>query len=170
MIVMMIVLVGLGTIAGLTVISMQSSSATTNNSRFSTIAVYAAESGAVAAMDYLRKNTGTPAGPPKYLSAFVTTSNTAVVPNLAIPGNDVLTGGPGNLLSADQRSSYTVLILNNRSDPNFAAGADMDSDGIVTLHVTGRGPNGSIAELEWEIKTDGDVTHPLTILGWRQVL
>lgn len=165
MIVMMIVLVGLGTIAGLTVISMQSSSATTNNARFNSMAVYAAESGAAAAMDFLRKNTQPS---PVFLGAYVNANNGGVAPDPGIAGNDIASGVAGNLLSVDQRGSYTVLILNNRADTGFAAGDD--ADGIVILHVTGRGPNGAIAELEWEVKTDGDTTHALTILSWRQML
>src|SRR5262245_7818419 len=49
MVVMLIVLVALGTIAGLTVISVQGGSATANAQRFDGIALYAAESGAAAA-------------------------------------------------------------------------------------------------------------------------
>jgi hypothetical protein len=165
MVVMLIVLVGLGTIAGLTVISMQSSQATTSNTQFNAIAVYAAESGAVAAIDFLRKNTQPT---PAFLGAFVRANNVNVLPEAGIPGNDIPSGGVGNLLSLDRRSSYTVLIFNNRADTGLGPG--QDTDGIVVLHVTGRGPNGAIAELEWEVKTDGDVTHPLTILSSRQAL
>jgi hypothetical protein len=158
MVVMLIVLVGLGTIAGLTVISMQSSQATTSNTQFNA-------SGAVAAIDFLRKNTQPT---PAFLGAFVRANNVNVLPEAGIPGNDIPSGGVGNLLSLDRRSSYTVLIFNNRADTGLGPG--QDTDGIVVLHVTGRGPNGAIAELEWEVKTDGDVTHPLTILSSRQAL
>jgi hypothetical protein len=170
MVVMMIVLVGLGTIAGLTVISVQSGSATTTNQRFNSIAVYAAESGAASAMDFLRKNFD----PVTLFSAYVTQNNNAPTPPLGIPGNTIVSGGVGNILSGDQQSWYTVLILNNPADPGFAtAGPAFDTDGIVTIHVTGHGPNGAVAELVWEVQTDGDATlprKPLTLLGWQQKL
>ena len=165
MVVMLIVLVGLGTIAGLTVISVQSGSATTTNQRFNSIAVYAAESGGAAAMDFLRKNAGV-AGP--FFSAYVNPNNVAPVPPPGIQGNGVPSGGAGNVLSVDQRSWYQVVVLNNPSDVGYAAGDD--TDGVVTIRVTGHGPNGTVAELAWEVRSNGVADTPLTLLGWHQVL
>ena len=66
----MIVLSALGALSSLTVVSVKGGIATTGADRFHSIAMYAAESGGAAAMDYLRKNidtvngwnAGTPSG------------------------------------------------------------------------------------------------------------
>jgi Tfp pilus assembly protein PilX len=52
----LIVMSALATLGSLTVVSMQSSLQMSTNDRAQTIAMYAAESGAAVAMDFLRKN------------------------------------------------------------------------------------------------------------------
>jgi len=52
----MIVLTALGALGALTVVSVQGGIASASSDRFHAIAVYAAESGGAAAMDFLRKN------------------------------------------------------------------------------------------------------------------
>jgi len=140
----MIVLAALGTLSSLTVVSVQGGIATAGNERFHQIAIYAAESGGAAAMDFLRKNVNLTTGWTSYVSAR---NASPQQPNL--PGNNQLSGAAGNLFSADILGWYSVQILNNRTDSGFATGADNDKR--VVIHSTGYGPNGAVAVIEWEI-------------------
>jgi hypothetical protein len=126
------------------VVSVQGGIATTGNDRFHAIAVYAAESGASAAMDFLRKNINSSTG----WTAYVSPSNSNP-PQPAVTGNNQDVGTAGNQFSADILGSYSVQILNNRGDTGYAAGIDNDKD--VIIHSTGYGPNGAVAAVEWEI-------------------
>ncbi|HEU0029743.1 MAG TPA: hypothetical protein VFQ53_03850 [Kofleriaceae bacterium] len=144
MLLSMIVLTALATLSGLTVVSVQGGITTSSNDRFHQIAVYAAESGGAAAMDFLRKNVNKVTGWQKFISA-----NNANPQQPNIPGNNAPIGTPGNLFSTDMQGWYSVTILNNRSDPGFTTGAD--SDKRVIIRSTGYGPNGAIAIIEWEI-------------------
>ncbi|HEX3760181.1 MAG TPA: pilus assembly PilX N-terminal domain-containing protein [Kofleriaceae bacterium] len=140
----MIVLAALGTLSALTVVSVQGGLATTGNDRFHAIAVYAAESGGAAAMDFLRKNVNLSTGWTSYVSP-----GNASPPQPNLPGNNVGSGVAGNLFSSDMLGWYSVQILNNRDDTGFATGADNDKR--VIIHVTGYGPNGAVAVIEWQI-------------------
>lgn len=148
MLLSMIVLTALATLSGVTVVSVQGGIATTGADRFHALAVYAAESGGAAAIDYLRRNINLTSG----WTSFVTASNSAPK-SPPLPGNGVPWGQPGNLFSVDTQGWYNVQILNNRSDPQFAAG--LDSDSRVVIRSTGYGPNGAIAIIEWEISGAG---------------
>ena len=140
----LIVLAALGTLSALTVVSVQGGIATAGNERFHAIAVYAAESGGAAAMDFLRKNVNLTTGWKNYISP----SNTSPQqPNL--PGNNQLNGAAGNLFSADIMGWYSVTVLNNRSDTGYASGNDNDKR--IVIRSTGYGPNGAVAVIEWEI-------------------
>jgi hypothetical protein len=139
-----IVLAALATLSGLTVVSVQGGIATSSNDRFHTIAVYAAESGGAAAMDFLRRNVNKASG----WTAFVTPSN-ASPQQPAFPGNNAAIGTPASLFSLDMQASFSVQILNNRSDTGYVAGTDEDDR--VIIRSTGYGPNGAIAVIEWEI-------------------
>jgi hypothetical protein len=153
MIVMMIVLVALGTIAGLTVISVQGGSAQASAQRFSSMALYAAESGAAVTMDWLKgQQNGT---------LFTAPLDTALA---NLPGNGVRPGEAGNLLSNDQQGWYEVTLTNNRADPNVT-----DTDGIVVIQVTGHGPSGALRRLEWEVRWAPAPTSKLMLVGWRDV-
>jgi hypothetical protein len=167
MIVMMIVLVALGTIAGLTVISVQGGSATTSAQRFSAMALYAAESGAAAAMEWLRANYDEATK----FSAWVDPNNEPGQSPTDIPGNGARPGAPGNLLSDDQQGWYEVRLLNNRSDPGLGLGND--ADGIILIQVTGHGPNGAVKRIEWEVEKpyqdDGTPLPGLALRGWRDL-
>lgn len=180
MVVMLIVLVGLGTIAGLTVISVQGGSATTNTHRFNAMALYAAESGVAVTMDWMRNNAGynhptIPLGSRRF-SPWVNRYNAS--PVLApVPGNAVPSGGAGNLLSTDQRGWYEVVLLNNESDEGLPEFGGYDTDGVVVIQATGHGPNGAVAKLEVEVYCECAVTPPaappprkLVLLGWRELL
>ncbi len=145
MVLAMIVLTALGTISGLTAISVQGGLATTTNDRFHGIATYAAESGGAAGMEFLRTNVTPGVGWASYISA----NNTTIQAPAGITGNNVLPGVSGNPFSADQQAWYLVEILNDRSDTGYATGADANKR--VILRVTGHGPGGSLAQLEWEV-------------------
>jgi len=145
MVLAMVVLVALGTLSGLTVVTVQSGISTTSNDRFHSLAVYAAESGGASAMEFLRANMNATTGWAAYLSA----SNTTVQAPPGILGNDKLPGDPLNPLSTDTQSFYHVEILNNHSDSGFTTGADADKR--VVIRSTGHGPNGSLAIIEWDV-------------------
>jgi len=157
MVVMLIVLVALGTIAGLTVISVQGGSTQVSAQRFSAMALYAAESGAAAAMDWLRARYGQGNG--------FTAALHEAQPPAGIPGNGVRPGQPGNLLSDDQQGWYEVTLRNNAGDPGKG---NADTDAIIIIQVTGHGPNGAMRQLAWEVHKE-DATSPLTLVGWRDV-
>ena len=140
----MVMLAALGTLSVLTVVSVQGGIATTGNDRFHTIAVYAAESGAAAAMDFLRKNVNLSTGWKSYISA-----SNASPPQPNLPGNNQANGAAGNLFSADMQGWYSVQILNNRNDSGFATGDDNDKR--VVIRSAGYGPNGAVAVVEWDI-------------------
>ncbi|HEU4726824.1 MAG TPA: hypothetical protein VFT22_03015 [Kofleriaceae bacterium] len=140
----MVVLAALGTLSALTVVSVQGGIATTGADRFHSIAVYAAESGAAAAMDFLRTHINLSTGWTSYVSA-----RNASPPQPNLPGNNQEAGAPGNVFSPDVVGWYSVQILNNRSDTGFATGADNDKR--VIIHATGYGPDGAVAIVEWEI-------------------
>src|ERR1051325_10953573 len=101
----MIVLAALGTLSALTIVSVQGGIATAGNDRFHAIAVYAAESGGAAAMDFLRKNLNLSTGWTSYVSA-----KNANPPQPALPGNNQVVGAAGNLFSADMLGWYSVQI------------------------------------------------------------
>lgn len=140
----LIVLAALGTLSALTVVSVQGGIATAGNERFHAIAVYAAESGGAAAMDFLRKNVNLTTGWKNYISP---SNASPQQPNL--PGNNQLNGAAGNLFSADIMGWYSVTVLNNRSDTGYASGNDNDKR--IVIRSTGYGPNGAVAVIEWEI-------------------
>lgn len=142
-----LILVALFSLASLTVISVQGGMASAGHDRFRSIALYAAESGAAAGMDFLRRNLDDTT---KW-STWVNPSNQEPLQKPAlIAGNEVPPGQPGNLLSAEMRAWYEVEIVNNLDDPMFTAGND--GDGRVIIRSTGHGPNGTVARIEWEVK------------------
>lgn len=156
----MIVLSALGMLSALTVVTVEGGIATVGNDRFHAIAVYAAESGGAAAMDFLRRNLNLSTG----WRAYVSPSNAnPPQPNLA--GNNQEVGASGNLMSSDIPGWYSVEILNNRNDSGFAAGNDNDKR--VVIRSTGHGPNGALAVLEWEISAQNaaGITRPCTVYG-----
>jgi Tfp pilus assembly protein PilX len=174
MVVMMIVLVGLSAIAGLTVISVQGSAAATTVQRFDSIALYAAESGALAAMEWLEVNYDD-AGGTKF-SQYVEQDNVSPQMPAGIPGNNRQPGTFGNLLSTDQRAWYQVRILNNLGDSGLSVVGGEDHDGVVLIDVTGYGPNGAMKRLEWEVLRVPNAAlsvagqRPIVLIGWRELL
>jgi hypothetical protein len=159
-----IVLGALALLGSLTVVSVQGAMRQASSDRFNAIAVYAAESGAAAAMNFMRDVPHPVLG----YSAYVSPSNTAPVSPAAIPGNNVLPGAMGNLFSADQQAWYRITILNNRDDTGYAPG--LDQDFTIIIRVEGHGPDSSVAHLELAIHSEKPPPAPLVIMSWRQVL
>ena len=160
----LIVMSALATLGSLTVVSMQSSIQTTTNDRAQAIAMYAAESGAAVAMDFLRQKfdaTGVaPYAGATSWSRYITPNNdpnSLVVMSAFIPSSDAAPGTPNNPFDGDQQAWFNIQLLNNRDDQSFGAGgADTnDTDGIVIIRSTGHGPQGSVAIIEWEVQRVG---------------
>jgi glutamine cyclotransferase len=162
LLVALIALTGLISLAGITVLSVQGGIATSASDRFNAIALYSAESGAAAGMDYLRKNIVITAGTRTFPSSFVSASNASPPQLPDIPGNNKLPGDPGNLFAPQLQAWYTVEILNNRNDrcPNGtnAYTAGLDCDGDLIIRSTGHGPDGATAQVEWEINGNGAIS------------
>src|SRR5262249_55124249 len=100
-------LLGLG---ALTVLSVQTEMSSAGQSRFSQAALYAAESGGSAGMDFLRNNCSADG---TFFSAWVTPSNSAPMSPSAIVGNNVQSGQTGNPFAPATSMWYQVTILNN---------------------------------------------------------
>lgn len=149
MMVSLIALTGLAALGGMTVTSVQGGVATASADRFHSIAQYAAESGAGAAMTYLRA-TVTSAN---RFTALVSASNRTPRAPTAISGNDRRPGESGNVFSSELGAWYHVEIWNNRADPGYAAGTDEDAK--VLIRSTGYGPDGALAVVEWEVQASG---------------
>jgi hypothetical protein len=135
----------LGTLSTMTVISVRGGIQTGATDRAHGVALYAAESGAAVAMDFLRTHLSSTAG----WGAYISPSNTAPMTPLTIPGNTVASGATGNPLGADTGASYTVTILNNRDDTGFVGG--IDADKRVVIHAVGYGPGGATAAIDWDV-------------------
>ena len=145
----LIVLTGLATLGSLTVATVQGNTTATAADRFHVIALYAAESGGAATMQYLRDSVSSATR----FTALVSPSNSAPKSPLEIAGNKIASGVAGNLFSATLRASYSVQLLNNREDPGFAAGTDEDA--TLIIRSTGFGPGGATATLEWRVQASG---------------
>jgi hypothetical protein len=158
----MIVMSALATLGSLTVVSVQGSLKASTNDRSQAIAMYAAESGAAVAMEFLRRKYD----PNTFWSALVHKDNAApIVPVGAtadeIPSNGVQPGEPTNLFSADLNAWYSVAIVNNVDDPAFHVDdpaavippcPGRDCDAQVLIQSTGHGPQGSLAIIEIEVR------------------
>jgi len=128
----LIVMSALATLGSLTVVTVQSSLKSSTNDRFQAVALYAAESGAAAAMVYLRQ-----------VHASTSSFASATGPTPPVFGNNVPPGA-GSPFSNDQNASYSVAILPAAINPN---------DHVI-IRSTGFGGQGSTAILEWEVSWD----------------
>ena len=137
-------LLGLG---ALTLMSVQSELSSSGQSRFGQAALYAAESGAAAGMNFLRGNCSTPT---QMYTPWVSPGNANPPKPVQIVGNGLQPGVSGNLFAPNSDVWYEVSILNNTEDSGFAAGTD--NDGTVILHVVGHGPDQTISTLEVEVQ------------------
>jgi Tfp pilus assembly protein PilX len=156
----LIVLSALATLGSLTVVSMQSSIQMSTNDRAETIALYAAESGAAVAMDFLRRNFDASGA----FSTLATSWSTYCAPNNGplvvmstyIPSSDAPPGDPKNLFDRDQNAWFHIDMLNNRDDQGFPTNTGTcDTDGILIIRSIGHGPQGSMAIVEWEVQRVG---------------
>jgi hypothetical protein len=152
-------LLGLGAI---TVMSVHSEIAATAQSRFNYYALYAAESGAAAGMEFLRNNCRTMTG----FTTWVTWNNKDPLKPDAIIGNKLKPGDNGNLFASSRDMWYEVAIYNNLDDPGLAPVdgdlnpiAPADTDFTVVLHSTGYGPDNTVATVELSVKSPGCVAN-----------
>lgn len=145
-------LLGLG---ALTVLSVQTELASSGQSRFTASALYAAESGTAAGMDFLRQNCSIS----DLFSALVSPGNANPPKPSGIVGNGVRPGEYGNPFDSGPVPNldlwYEVSILNNIGDPH--TNGIEDSDGIVILHSVGYGPDQTVAIVELEVQPDSCV-------------
>jgi hypothetical protein len=156
----LVVLAGLAIVGTQTAFSVRGGLATTADERFHTMAMYAAESGAAMAIDYLRGQLD----PVNGWSALVSPAN-VMIQHPAFPANGALPGAAANPFSADQASWFDVEVLNNREDAGFTTGHD--DDARITILSTGHAA-GSVAKIEWTIA--GTPGKPMTLVGWRVLL
>lgn len=161
LIIAMVALVALAGLGGFTALSVQGGIAAQSASRFQGVALYAAEAGVAAGMEFLRENID----PIRNWTDFVSKDNVSPVMPVEtadptepfVYGNDVKTGA-GNPFSGDYTAWYQVRIYNNPSDPGFSLDPPsvvpaniLDQDARVMLQVTGYGPNGARVVLEVEV-------------------
>jgi Tfp pilus assembly protein PilX len=137
LIVALVAVVALLGIGMVTMLSVRSDTSASASDRFQQIALYAAESGAYAGVDFLRSNCKTDGS---FFSQFLGTSPAAIV------GNNIAYGTAGNPFSNMPGTYYQVTIQNNATELT----PTIDTDGMVILHSVGYGPNNtqSIVELE----------------------
>jgi hypothetical protein len=135
-------------LAALTVLGVRTELVSSGQSRFSQAALYAAESGANAGMEFLRSNCSTTS----LFGQWVSPSNETPLSPSQIFGNGVRPGGSGNAFRTDSDLWYEVTILNNMNDPGFETGTD--TDGTVVLRATGYGPDNTVVAIELEIRNN----------------
>lgn len=148
MLLALVVLSSLLAMGGLAVLAVQRSSGAIAHERFQSIAMFAAESGVVAGMVYLR----TEYDDSEKWTAQVTPNNNAPLSPNQLPGNHAEPGDSSNPFSPQLGGWYEVTILNNESDPDFIVGND--SDATVILRAVGHGPDGSSTTIEVAVSGD----------------
>jgi hypothetical protein len=137
-----VALLGIGVV---TMLSVTSDTAAGGHDRFQQVALYAAESGVNAGMDYLRHNCDSANG--GFFSNLVEPNNVNPQVPSGLYGNNVQPGQPANPFNGSSAQTwYKVTILNNTDDSGFAAGND--NDGLVVLHSEGHGPGDTVVTLE----------------------
>jgi hypothetical protein len=153
LVVVLIVLAALVSIAGITFLSARSELQSGGHSRSQQAALYAAESGVAAAMEYLRDQ----CTPSELYSALVDPQNDPGQQPGGITGNGVEPGQTGNPFTAEQQTWYQVTVLNNRTDPGFAAGNDTDA--ALVIRSVGYGPSGASTTVEVELVNGSCLTN-----------
>ncbi len=153
LLVALVVLSSLLLMGGLAVLAVQRSGSAVAHERFQSIAMFAAESGVVAGMVYLRQeyNDST-----KWSDLVTPDNSSPMVPN-QLPGNTAEPGGANNPFTSDLGGWYEVSIHNNESDPDFVIGND--SDAVVILRAVGHGPNGTSTTIEVAVSGDALATN-----------
>ncbi|HEY4176016.1 MAG TPA: hypothetical protein VGM90_04265 [Kofleriaceae bacterium] len=146
----MIVMTALALLCTLSVFSVRGGLQTAASDRFHAVALYAAESGAASAMDYLRANVNQTTG---WTTVGLTGSNVNPPAPAAIYGNDKPVGDANNPFSTDTQAWYHVEILNDRADSGYTTGTD--SNKRVIIRATGYGPDNASAIIEWDVQSSG---------------
>lgn len=152
-----IVVASLIGVAGIAAMSVHSNIASTGTDRAKVIALYAAESGAIAAMSVLHASYSEGA---QWQVWFGSTRGSLID---SIPANNLPACAEdgdsdcNSYFAADQQARYEVVVLNNQTDPQAVWDATTggflgnDSDGRVVIRSTGFGPNNATARIEWEV-------------------
>lgn len=146
----MIVMTALALLCTLSVFSVRGGLQTAASDRFHAVALYAAESGAASAMDYLRGKVDSQTG---FTSVGLSANNAAPPYPTEIYGNDKAIGDGQNPFSTDTQAWYHVEILNDRADTGYATG--VDNNKRVVIRATGYGPDGATAIVEWDVQSSG---------------
>jgi hypothetical protein len=154
LVVAMVAIAAVLVVGGLTILSVQSSLRTAGADRFQTVALYAAESGAWAGVDFLRDNCDVAT----LFSAFVPDENGVAQSPPGIYGNGVPPGEPQNPFDPSLQAWYEVSILNNTGDAGQQRSPPVDTDSQVILRVVGHGPGQTQTTIEVEIKNEACLT------------
>lgn len=152
MVVALVVLVALLGLGGYAAVSVQQGLSQAGHNRYEQAALYAAESGVAAGVDYLRRHYD----PNSHWSAFVTANNASPLSPPDLRGNRTRPGEPGYVFEDDAGIWYEVTFFNQLGDPELALGND--SDGRVLVHAVGHGPDNTSVSLEVEVRADGSVS------------
>ena len=149
LIVALVAVVALLGIGMVTMLSVRSDTVASGADRFQQVAMYAAESGAAAGVDFLRTNCSTNASSPLF-SALVEPNNVNPQMPGSIVGNNQQPGQSQNPFTASPNTWYQVSILNNQEDTGLAAGND--NDGIVILRASGYGPSQTKVTVDLQVR------------------
>lgn len=152
MVVALVILVALLGLAGYAAVAVQQTTAQSGYDRHEQEALYAAESGVAAGIEFLSRHFDEH----EHWSPFVSPSNESPPSPAGIRGNGAEPGEPGNIFSEGSQRWYEVSIYNHIGDPGFADG--QDEDARVILHAVGYGPNETTASLEVEISADSSLS------------
>ncbi len=152
MLVALVILVALLGLAGYAAVSIQQTTAQTGHDRHEQVALYAAESGVAAGIEFLRRHYDEN----DHWSAFVSPHNENPPSPDGIRGNRAKPGEPDNIFREDSGAWYEVSIYNHIGDPQLPSG--IDSDARVLVHAVGYGPNDTSVSLEVEIRGAGAVS------------
>jgi hypothetical protein len=149
MLLLLLAIGGLGLLGGITIVATRGGLAAAGHDRFKTVALYAAESGAAAGVDYLRRQRAAGVS----WSELVSPSNEAPLSPEDALGNGARPGDDGNPFDPTMHAWYELEILNDPSDSGFVAGDDHNDR--VIIRATGHGPDGAVARVEWDVRANG---------------
>jgi hypothetical protein len=156
----MIAITALLSLGALTVLTVQIEHQSGGSGRFEQQALYVAESGAYAGIDYLRTNCETV----DLFSKYVSIDNATIQEPTGILGNKAMPMQTGNPFGSTNTALwYEVSIKNNDSDPGFHGPAPCpgspsnpgpDCDSIVVIRSTGHGPDNAVATVEVTVQNN----------------
>lgn len=150
LVVTLLALVALLGIGSVTLLAVQSEAQSAGQDRFNNVALYAAESGAAAAVEFLRDN----CDPTRLFSAFVEpfNQNPQHPPGILDNGRRPAEKNVFRQFDPNSQAWYDISILSEITDPGYAIGDD--TNGVVVVHAVGYGPNNTQATIEMEIRDD----------------